>query len=104
MNCLLIYDITDNRIRTKVADVCMDYGMNRIQYSAFLGDLQRTYQKELMKRAVAQLGKRPGRIYLYCIGEREWPLRLEHVVEAPEKAETTEAGGDAAPKPDAHSR
>lgn len=102
MNCLLIYDITDNRIRTKVADMCMDYGMNRIQYSAFVGDLQRTHQKELMKRAIAQLGKRPGKIYLYCIGEREWPLRLEHVVEMAGGLGMGGADGDAVRGPSAH--
>jgi CRISPR-associated protein Cas2 len=79
MNCLLIYDIPDNRIRAKVADMCMDYGMNRIQYSAFVGDLQRTHQQELVKRAVARLGKKPGKVYLYCIGQNEWLQRLEHV-------------------------
>lgn len=102
MNCLLIYDITDNRIRTKVADMCMDYGMNRIQYSAFVGDLQRTYQKELMKRAIAQLGKRSGKIYLYCIGEREWPLRLEHVVEMAGGLGMGGADGDAVRGSSAH--
>ena len=79
MNCLLIYDIPDDRVRVKVADMCMDYGMNRIQYSAFIGNLHRTHQQELIKRAVAKLGKKPGKIYLYCIGEKEWDQRLEHV-------------------------
>ena len=79
MNCLLIYDIPDDRIRAKVADMCMDYGMNRIQYSAFIGNLQRTHQQELVKRAGAKLGKKSGKIYLYCIGEKEWGQRLEHV-------------------------
>ncbi len=96
MNCLLIYDIPDNRIRAKVADMCMDYGMNRIQYSAFVGDLQRTHQQELVKRAVARLGKKPGKVYLYCIGQNEWQQRLEHVREAtPEERET---GGDSGNK------
>jgi CRISPR-associated protein Cas2 len=79
MQCLLIYDIPDSRVRLKVADTCMDYGMNRIQYSAFMGDLRRTHQEELLKRAKRSLGRRPGKIYLYCIGENEWRQRLEHI-------------------------
>ncbi len=79
MNCIVIYDITSTRIRNKIADLCMDYGLNRIQYSAFAGVLLRTHQEELIKRAAARLGKHAGRIYLYCIGEREWQQRLEHV-------------------------
>ncbi|RMF86962.1 MAG: CRISPR-associated endonuclease Cas2, partial [Nitrospinota bacterium] len=27
MKCLLIYDIPDDRIRTKIADFCLDYGL-----------------------------------------------------------------------------
>ncbi|MCS7055904.1 MAG: CRISPR-associated endonuclease Cas2 [Thermoflexales bacterium] len=79
MKCIVIYDITSTRIRNKIADLCMDYGLNRIQYSAFAGDLLRTHQEELIKRAAAKLGKHAGRIYLYCIGDREWGQRLEYV-------------------------
>ena len=34
---ILIYDIPDDRLRSKVADACLEYGLDRIQYSAFLG-------------------------------------------------------------------
>jgi CRISPR-associated protein Cas2 len=78
MNCIVIYDIADTRIRTKIADLCMDYGLNRIQYSAFAGWLSRNHQEELMKQAVRCLGRQAGKIYLYCIAEREWRLRLEY--------------------------
>ncbi|MCS3924836.1 CRISPR-associated endonuclease Cas2 [Methanosalsum natronophilum] len=39
MLVLIIYDITQNRIRTRISDKCKDYGLSRIQKSAFLGDL-----------------------------------------------------------------
>jgi|GEM_PF-4604175 CRISPR/Cas system-associated endoribonuclease Cas2 len=52
--------------------------INRIQYSAFAGWLSRNHQEELMKQAVRCLGRQAGRIYLYCIAEREWRLRLEY--------------------------
>lgn len=82
MNCLVIYDVRagreGNRVRTKLADLCMDYGMNRIQYSAFAGDLQRTHQEELFQRAQRLLGKTAGKVYLYPIGEGEWRQRLCH--------------------------
>ena len=48
MRYLLIYDITEDRARTRVADLCLDYGLERIQYSAFWGDLPRTLQEELL--------------------------------------------------------
>lgn len=83
LNCIVIYDIASTRIRNKIADLCMDYGLNRIQYSAFAGRLLRAHQEELIRRAADKLGKHAGRIYLYCIGEREWQQRLEHCVQAP---------------------
>ena len=42
MHCLVVYDISDDKLRTKVADILMDYGLDRIQYSAFAGKLART--------------------------------------------------------------
>ena len=65
--------------------------INRIQYSAFAGWLSRNHQEELMKQAVRCLGRQAGRIYLYCIAEREWRLRLEY------GRSDAEPGGDAAP-------
>ena len=45
MHCLLVYDISDDRIRTKIADACLDYGLDRFQYSAFYGNISRNYQE-----------------------------------------------------------
>lgn len=37
----VIYDISENRIRSRVAKICKGYGLFRVQKSAFLGDLNR---------------------------------------------------------------
>jgi len=74
---VLIYDIPDDRVRQKVADVCMDYGLDRIQYSAFQGLMTRSHQKELMQKLSRLLGKRSGKIQLIPIGQQEWEQRLE---------------------------
>ena len=34
---LVIYDITDDNLRNRVSEVCKDFGLMRIQKSAFLG-------------------------------------------------------------------
>jgi len=41
MRYLVIYDITDDNLRTHVAELLKDYGLTRIQYSAFIGHLRR---------------------------------------------------------------
>ena len=35
----VIYDITENNIRRKVANICLDKGLYRVQKSVFLGNL-----------------------------------------------------------------
>lgn len=74
--CLVVYDITDDRVRDKVADICKDYGLDRIQYSAFLGDLSRNHQEELFLRAGRCLGDKPGNVQLFPICKSDWEQRL----------------------------
>ncbi len=79
MHLLLIYDITDDRIRTKVVIACEDYGLDRIQYSAFHGRLSRNLQEELMMKIGKLLGKQSGRVQLIPVAQNEWERRLEVV-------------------------
>lgn len=41
MRHLIIYDITDDNLRDAIARKLLDYGLKRIQYSSFIGDLPR---------------------------------------------------------------
>ncbi len=75
MNCLLVYDIPDDNKRAKIADACLDYGLDRIQYSAFTGRLAKTHQEELMLRVKKILGKKPGNIQLFTICADDWNKR-----------------------------
>ncbi len=77
MQTLLIYDISDDRTRQKVADVCLDYGLDRIQYSAFLGRLSRNHQEMLMLRIEERMGEHGGRICLIPVCGKDWERRLE---------------------------
>ena len=74
MRCLVIYDIAPDGLRSKVADICEDYGLQRIQYSAFMGELNRNKQDELMQKLKRKLGRADGSIHLYPICEKD--LRL----------------------------
>lgn len=77
MHLLLIYDIPHDGIRTKVASACEDYGLDRIQYSSFVGKLVRTHQEELILRIRDLLGSKPGRIMLIPVASDDWARRLE---------------------------
>jgi CRISPR-associated protein Cas2 len=81
---LLLYDIPDDRVRTRVADVCLDYGLRRIQYSAFLGELSVNHQDELLLKLRRTVGRFACNIQLFPIGERELRMRrIIHVPDAP---------------------
>lgn len=43
----IIYDITDNKTRTKIAKACKNKGLYRVQKSAFLGTLNKNQLDEL---------------------------------------------------------
>lgn len=103
MQCLLIYDIPNDRIRTKVADVCLDYGLDRLQYSAFGGQLNRGQQEELLLRIKKKMGKRAGNVQVIPVCASDWAARLTHIVEpkpgeeggqgAEDRGRKTEGGG-----------
>lgn len=76
LHTLLVYDIPSDKLRTKVACLCEDYGLDRFQYSAFCGRMQRTHQEELMQRIERLLKKEPGSIQLIPVGQAEWQRRL----------------------------
>lgn len=77
MQTLILYDISHDGTRQKVADVCLDYGLDRIQYSAFLGDLSRNLQEQLMLKIKQRMGRHGGSIYLIPICATDWGKRLE---------------------------
>lgn len=77
MHLLVFYDIGDDRIRGKVACACEDYGLDRIQLSAFYGKLSRNLREELMLKMSDLLGDQPGKIQLVPVSTETWEQRLE---------------------------
>ena len=73
---LVIYDIPHDGTRTKVADCCLDYGLDRIQFSAFVGELSRTHQEELLLRIKRRVGKRAAKVQIVVISTDDWVRRL----------------------------
>ncbi len=71
VSLVLIYDIEDDRIRSRAAEVCLNYGLERIQYSAFFGKLNRNRRQELSLRLQRELGNESGRIRIIPICESD---------------------------------
>jgi CRISPR-associated protein Cas2 len=80
MVSLVIYDIPDDRLRAKVADICLDYGLDRIQYSAFLGEMNHNRREELLQKVKRKIGKKEANVQLYPICDKDLRLRREIAV------------------------
>lgn len=76
MYCVVVYDIPDDRVRARVADVCLDYGLERIQFSAFQGTLAPFHQEELLLKAKKKVGGKEANIQIFSICEKDWEKRL----------------------------
>lgn len=76
MHTLVIYDIPSTKIRTKIAEACLDYGLDRIQWSAFLGDINHNRREELEAKLRKVLGRRAGNIQLIPVCEKDLGLRV----------------------------
>lgn len=53
MNCLVVYDITDDGQRKRLATMLQTFGLARIQYSAFRGELNAN-DRAVLARKVSQ--------------------------------------------------
>ncbi len=80
MHTYVIYDVVSDRIRNKISEACLDYGLKRIQYSAFLGNISATRRHALEKRLIQELGKQEGKIEIIAVCEKDFQQRS--VIEA----------------------
>ena len=68
MNSILvwiIYDIVDDKARAKVAKTCKQYGLERVQKSAFLGKLKMNRFDELSEKCLSLINEEEDRVYLF---------------------------------------
>lgn len=69
VSLVLVYDIEDDRLRTRVSEICLDYGLERIQFSAFFGKLNRNRRQELALRLAREVENSSARIQIFPICE-----------------------------------
>ena len=74
----VIYDIVEDKTRTRIADACLDFGLARVQYSAFAGMLNRNRREELFLRMREILGGEAGKILLQPVCEKDVVQMLLH--------------------------
>ncbi|MFN8627991.1 MAG: CRISPR-associated endonuclease Cas2 [Candidatus Binatia bacterium] len=87
LRTFVIYDIVEDKTRTRIADACLDFGLVRIQYSAFVGALNRNRREELFLRVRELLGDEVGKVLLQPVCEKDLRQMLLQENERPPKEE-----------------
>jgi len=68
----VIYDISKDKPRKKIADACEGYGLYRVQYSAFLGDVNQNQMDELKLKAEHLINQETDAVYLFPMCEDDF--------------------------------
>jgi len=68
----VIYDITDTKKRTKVANICKGYGLYRVQLSVFLGDINTNQIDELAMRCGDIINEEVDSVYVFPMCEEDF--------------------------------
>lgn len=68
---LVMYDITDDATRNKVASLCQDYGLRRLQKSVFCGEATSKTLLQLADRVSEVIGKGEGSERVLFLGACE---------------------------------
>lgn len=61
----VMYDIQKDKARNKVAKCCERAGIYRVQYSVFLGELNKTKRKELSCQIEELIDPGQDRVYIF---------------------------------------
>lgn len=80
----VIYDITSDKARTRVAKYCKDYGLYRVQKSVFLGDLDKNSIDEVFLRS-QDLIEATDSVYIFPMCDDDF--RMVKIVGVPFDAE-----------------
>jgi len=75
----VFYDIEDDRIRSRIARVCKDYGLERTQFSGFVGYLSKNKREEMGIRLRDLLEKKNGKILIQPVCEKDFKALREFI-------------------------
>ncbi|MCS6837183.1 MAG: CRISPR-associated endonuclease Cas2 [Anaerolineae bacterium] len=75
LRVIVTYDVSNNKARRKISERCLDYGLDRAQYSVFSGLLRPTNIRALSK--ALQPYVKSGHVLIIPIASDDWEKRIE---------------------------
>lgn len=67
----VMYDIENDKARTRVAKYCKQAGLYRVQYSVFLGTLNSNQKDELELKIEPEINLDKDKVYLFPMSQDE---------------------------------
>jgi len=67
----VMYDIEDDKVRTKVAKLCKQTGLYRVQFSVFLGSIDANQKDTLELQITAQIDVEKDSVYIFPMSKNE---------------------------------
>lgn len=67
----VLYDIENDRARTKVAKYCKQAGLYRVQYSCFLGTVTANDKDTLELQIEAEINAEKDKVYIFPMSKNE---------------------------------
>lgn len=67
----VMYDIENDRARTKVAKYCKQAGLYRVQYSVFLGTVNANEKDELQLKIADEIDEEKDKVYIFPMSKDE---------------------------------
>jgi CRISPR-associated protein Cas2 len=61
----VVYDISKDRTRKKIADCCLDFGLQRVQKSVFLGEVPANRVEEIVQFSRDLLNLETDAVYVF---------------------------------------
>ncbi len=68
----VMYDIPKDKVRNKIAKACQEAGIYRVQYSVFLGDLDKAQRKELQIIIEELIDEALDSVYIFPMSEDDF--------------------------------
>ena len=71
MICWVMYDIQEDKARTKIAKACQQSGLYRVQYSVFLGSIEADRKDTLQLRIEELMDEEVDSVYIFPMSKDE---------------------------------
>ena len=68
----VVYDISKDKTRTKIAKRCLDFGLYRVQKSVYLGDIDKNRVEEIVLASTELMNLETDSIYVFPMCQEDF--------------------------------